>query len=62
MFSGSKHTISDQRNSLKSNTIEFLECLKSWFRLDVFTEQHLHAIVGYMNEEGAIEALEAINQ
>ena len=62
VFSGSKHTISDQRNSLKSNTVELLECLKSWFRLGVFTEQHLHAIVGYLNEEGAIEALEAINQ
>ena len=60
LFSGSKHTISDQRNSLKSKTIETLECLKSCFRLGVFTEQDLHAIVGRLNEEGAIEALEAI--
>ena len=29
VFSGGKHTISDQRNSLKSETIELLECLKS---------------------------------
>ena len=62
VFSGSKHTISDQRNSLKSKTIELLECLKSWSRLGGFTEQDLHAIVGHWNEEGAIEALEAINQ
>ena len=61
VFSGSKHIISDQRNSLKSKTIELLECLKSWFRLEVFTEQDLHTIVGYLNEEGAIEVLEAIN-
>ena len=62
VFSRSKHTISDQLNSLKSKTIELLECLKSRFRLGVFTEQDLHAIVGHLKEEGAIEALEAINQ
>ena len=62
VFSDTKHTISDQRNSLKSATIELLECLKSWFRLGVFTEQDLHAIVGNLNEEDTIKALEAINQ
>ena len=62
VFSGAKHTISDQRNSLKSETIELLECLKSWFRLGVFTEQDLHAIVVDLNEDDAMEALEAINQ
>ena len=62
VFSGAKHTISDQRNSLKSVTIELLECLKSWFRLGVFTEQDLHAIVDNLGEEDAMEALEAINQ
>ena len=61
VFSGIKHTVSDQRNSLKSTTIELLECLKSWFRLGVFTEQDLHAIVGNLNEEGVMEALEAMN-
>ena len=29
VFSGAKYTISDQRNSLKSETIELLEYLKS---------------------------------
>ena len=62
VFSGAKHTISDQRNSLKSTTIELLECLKSWFRLGVFTEQDLHAIVDNLDEEAAMEVLEAINQ
>lgn len=31
VFSEAKRTISDQRASLKAETIELLECLKSWF-------------------------------
>ena len=42
VFSGAKHTISEQRNRLKASTIEELECLKSWFRLGIFTEADLH--------------------
>ena len=42
VFSGAKHTISDQRNRLKADTIERLECLKSWFRLGIFTKADLH--------------------
>ena len=38
VFSDVKYTISNQRNSLKSTTIELLKCLKSWFRLGIFTE------------------------
>ena len=34
VFSGTKHTISDERASLHMTTIEALECLKSWFRGD----------------------------
>ena len=45
------------RNSLEAETIELLECMKSWFRLGIFTEQDLHVIVSTM-EEGAAEALE----
>ena len=41
---------------------KLLKCLKSWYRLDIFTKQDLHAIVGNLNEEGAMEALEAENQ
>ena len=62
VFLGSKHIIPDQRNSLKSKIIKLLKCLKLWFKLSVLTEQDLYAIVGHLNEEAAIEALEAINQ
>ncbi len=61
VFSGAKHTVSDQRARLKSTTIELLECLKSWFRLGVFTEEDLHAIIGTM-EEGGAEALEDLEE
>ena len=61
VFSSNKHTISDQRNSLKSETIELLECLKSWFRLGVFIEEDLHAIVSNLSEDEAIEALEPMD-
>ena len=61
VFSGARHTVSDQRASLKSKTIELLECLKSWFRLGIFTEQDLHAIVRTANEED-MEALEALEE
>ena len=45
VFSGAKHTLSDQRHSLKSDTIEILECLKSWFRAGIFTDEELHTIL-----------------
>ena len=56
MFLGAKSTISDSGSRLQSETIEILECLKSWFRLGVFTKEDLHAIVDTM-EDGAMEAL-----
>ena len=56
VFSGAKRIVSDSRGRLQSETIEILECLKSWFRLGVFTKGDLHAIVGTM-EDGAMEAL-----
>ena len=62
VFSGSKHTVSDQRNGLKSENIELLKCLKSWFRLNIYTKEDLHVIVDSLREEGAMKALEeAIN-
>ena len=39
------------------NDSELLECLKSWFRLGIFTEEDLYAIVGTM-EEGGTNALD----
>ena len=57
VFSGAKYTISDHRASLKSETIKLLECLKSWFRLGIFTQQDLHDIVSTI-EEGGVEAVD----
>ena len=62
VFSGAKRTVSDSRGSLKGETIELLECLKSWFRLGVFTKEDLYAIIGDLDEEGALVALEAMDQ
>ena len=56
MFSGVKRTISDVRGSLRSESIELLKCLKSWFRLGIFTKEDLHTIVGTVVEEGALDA------
>ena len=50
VFSGAKCTISDQWASLKSKAIELLECLKLYFRLEIFTEEALHAIVNSLKE------------
>ena len=41
VFSGTKHTISDERASLHIITIEALESLKSWFRAGLFTNDEL---------------------
>ena len=61
MAHSDEHTVSAERASLKSTTIELLECLKSWFRLGIFMEQDLHAIIGTM-EEGAMEALDDLRE
>ena len=50
VFSGAKHTITDQRNSLKGETIELLECLKSWFHMGIFVEKDLHTILAITEE------------
>ena len=57
VFSGVKRTISDSRDSLKSEIIELLKCLKSWFRLGIFTKEDLYAIVVIMGE-GVADELE----
>ena len=58
VFSGAKRTVSDSRGRLQSETIDILKCLKSWFRLGVFTKEALHAIVSNLTmEDGAMEAL-----
>ena len=52
VFSKARYTVSDYRARLKSKTIELLECLKLWFRLGIFREEDLHAIVDSMEEGG----------
>lgn len=52
VFSEVKHTISDQRCSLSSETIEILKCLKSWFRIGLFTEENLHKVTTLDDDEG----------
>ena len=49
-FSGAKHTIIKQRNSLKAGSIEALKCLKSWFRVGLFPDQDLHTIISELGE------------
>lgn len=50
VFSGAKHTITDQRCNLKIETIEMLECLKSWFRIGIYNQQELHEIIAGLQE------------
>ena len=50
VHSGAKYTITDQGNSMKIEPFEILECLKSWFRLGIFTEQDLHSIASRLEE------------
>jgi hypothetical protein len=39
LFSGAKITISDRRNRLGIYTIEALECLKSWTKIEAFKKE-----------------------
>jgi len=38
LFSGAMITISDRRNRLRIYTIEALECLKSWLKIELLTD------------------------
>ncbi len=38
LFLGAKITISDRQNRLGIYTIEALECLKSWLKIEVFLD------------------------
>ena len=58
VFSRAKYMVLAQRHSFKSEIIELLECLKSWFRLGIFTEEDLYAIVDTLQDDEAMEALE----
>ena len=56
VFSEVKRTILDVRDSLRSESIELLKCLKSWFRLGIFTKEDLYTIIDTVVEEGALDA------
>ena len=58
IFSGAKHTLTEQRLSYSIETIELLECLKSWFKLGIYTEEDLYTII---TAEQAIDQSEALN-
>lgn len=45
VFSGAKTTISEGRWRLGIDTIEALQCLKSWFRAGYYTKEELHDVV-----------------
>lgn len=51
VLSGTKNTIPENRSRLDSETIGILECLKSWFQLDLFTDEDLNNIVADTEDE-----------
>ena len=55
VFSATKKTIHQDRWSLKANTIEGLECLKSWFQAGYYTQADLHEA---LIQDAAAEQLE----
>ena len=55
-----KRTVSLQRSDLRNETIGLLICLKSRFRLGIFTEEDLHAIFATLDEY--LEAIEAMEE
>lgn len=60
VFSQAKRTISDHKASLKAETIELLECMKSWFRLGIFTQEDLNAIINTMEEGASLDGLDGL--
>lgn len=62
VFSGAKHTLTEQRMRCSIITIELLECLKSWFRLGIFVEKDLHVIIATEQAmQAEIDQSEALN-
>ena len=45
VFSKAKYTISDEKISLKSNSIEILKCCKTWFKIEIFTETTINVVM-----------------
>ncbi len=45
MFSSTKHIISDERASLKANTVEALECVKHWMQAGIYIDEDLNVVL-----------------
>ena len=45
IFSSTKHIISDERASLKADTVEALECVKHWMQAGIYTDEDLNAVM-----------------
>ena len=51
VFSAAKHTINEQRMAIRATTLEVLECLESWFRIGLSTQEDLHIILAAEQEQ-----------
>ena len=51
VFSQTKLIITDLRNRLQMDAIEVLQCLKSWFRIGIYTDEELHEIMKQSNQK-----------
>ena len=51
VFSQVKYTLDKQRSRKKALTLEITECLKSWFRIGIFTQEDLHLILKQEQQE-----------
>ena len=45
VFSKTKHTINDERISLKFESIEMLKCCKTWFKNEIFTDATINVVM-----------------
>lgn len=45
IFSSIKHIISDERASLKANTMKALECVKHWMQARIYTNENLNVVM-----------------
>ena len=50
IFSGVKHVVTELRNRLHIESIELLECLKSWFKNGIFVDEELHELITSWDE------------
>ena len=51
LFSATKNTISEKRHRLTASILEAVECLNSWFRLELFTQEALNTAIEEVDME-----------